>query len=144
MWVGQLCNCHRFQNFLLKEWNNFFTTTLTPEAITPRSSILPHVSAMGHPRVQKTELHSYFIWCGITVMLSSWEIYCNKAVSSIFKPYVVKEILSSSCCSTHSKCNYQTISFPPDKLRFTLPFLVREKNLLLIGFPSCKTMYFLP
>lgn len=58
------------------------------------SYIPPHVSALSHPLVHKSEPGILFdvgsLLC--SVMLFSWEICCNKAASSVFKPYVVKDI----------------------------------------------------
>lgn len=73
-----------------------------------------------------------------SVMLFSWEIYCNKAVSSVFKPYVIEEIQlqllpNSFECDIFIYTQYAQIH--------TLLFL-RKKNLLLTVLASCKTMYF--
>lgn len=97
----------------------------------------------------KKDLDLYFdlelLLCSI--LLFSWEIYCT-----VFKPYVVREIFSSSCCLAHSICHYQTILFSLDKFRHTWPFILKKesvsacfpnfKNSTLSSLPTAEILWF--
>lgn len=116
------------------------TTTKKPQKISHHVLIcFPSYLLLVILGYKKTDLDWYFdlklLVCSVSFF--SWELYCT-----IFKPYVVKEIVNSSCCSAPSKCHYQTTSFPPDKFKYTLPFLPKQ-NLVLLCFPGFKNYVFL-
>lgn len=77
------------------------------------------------------------LWHGITVMLCYALLhtfhgnYIVMMLFPVFSSHMLQEVFSSSCCLTHSKCSYQTISLSLDKFRLTLPFLPKNEEFSL-------------
>lgn len=86
--------------------------------------------------------HSMILCHGITVMICYALLhifhgnYIVTMLYPVFSSHMLHEVFSSSCCSTHSKCSYQTISLSLDKFRLTLPFLPKKKEQFASGLLS--------
>lgn len=93
--------------------------------------------------------HSMILCHGITVMICYALLhtfhgnYIVTMLYPVFSSHMLHEVFSSSCCSTHSKCSYKTISLSLDKFRLTLPFLPKKRTICFrSAFPVTKTCIF--